>query len=42
MKNVILKTKKLEQIIYNQGYICIDSHYLIKADLNEYIKTSRA
>ena len=33
MKNVILKTKKLEQIIYNQGYICINSHYLIKADL---------
>lgn len=33
MKKATIKTKKLKQIIYNNGYICIGSNYIIKADL---------
>lgn len=33
MKNKnIIKTKKAELIIFNDGYLCINSNYLIKAD----------
>lgn len=31
MKISTIKTKKLSQIIYNQGYICINGNYVIKA-----------
>ena len=33
MKKPIIKTKKTELIIYRDGYICLDGHCIIKADL---------
>lgn len=33
MKISTIKTKKLSQIIYNQGYICIDGNYIISANI---------
>lgn len=33
MKISIIKTKKLSQIIYTQGYICINGNYIIRADI---------
>ena len=33
MKKATINTKKLEQIMYNNGYICIDSKYIIKSEL---------
>lgn len=32
-KNNVLKTKKLSDIMYNQGYVCINSSCLISANL---------
>lgn len=33
MKQPIIKVKKTSLVIYNEGYVCIDGNYLIKADL---------
>lgn len=33
MKKTEIKTKKLSIVVYNNGYICIDGNYIVKADL---------
>lgn len=33
MKQSLIKVKKTSLVIYNEGYVCIDGNYLIKADL---------
>ena len=33
MKQSLIKVKKTSLVIYNEGYVCIDANYLIKADL---------
>lgn len=33
MKQSLIKVKKTSSVIYNEGYVCIDANYLIKADL---------
>ena len=33
MKQSLIKVKKNSLVIYNEGYVCIDGNYLIKADL---------
>lgn len=33
MKQSLIKVKKTSLVIYNEGYVCINGNYLVKADL---------
>ena len=37
MKISTIKTKKLSNIIYNQGYICINGNYIISASIADWL-----